>query len=578
MPMSQFDYIVSLGENCQTAITLRSLGLRKEAFPFDWHGVRNFELAGNGGFSKKIDLICNSFEDFFEEGNYEEFFETWETEHRLIMNNKTGLQFLHEFPKDKSIHDYFPIFTNKYQKRIDRLYKILRSSSTILFVFVEFFATLEDEEIKNTSARLMTAFPKSHLHFLIIKNKPSLQKWEIEEKELTSDISVFCINNDFSNDAPKGNGNIGNKELYRRIIADFSHNHFVDCAFYNNIFRFEEQTKKNFDYLGWKVNEVIPKLLQKINDKIKPAITYQNTWEKEFIRKHFADFNLNCLTSKIHYLFNGLDEISALNVQKVISRLDILLKSKYEDIDIFSDTEQQDIRNTQRMRINCLKLGDNIFYNYGCYLPVNHFEDAVFIKKLNIDLIPENLASKLSGMDFIDVGAYVGDSAYILNKLMPRNIYAFEANKKNCQLMEKTITLNNFNNVIPLNYALGANNREVGILDDGACSVVQNNSTSASTKMLTLDSFISEHPEINIGLIKVDIEGEEQNFLKGAENTLRKFRPILLLSIYHNLNDFLTLKTKLESLDLGYKFKISTPTYGCIVCETNLIAYNGEAK
>jgi len=60
----KFDYIISLGENCRTAMLLRELNLRKEAFPFDWHGIRNFSLAGNGGFSKKIELICNILKIF----------------------------------------------------------------------------------------------------------------------------------------------------------------------------------------------------------------------------------------------------------------------------------------------------------------------------------------------------------------------------------------------------------------------------------------------------------------------------------------------------------------------------------
>jgi len=569
----KFDYIISLGENCQTAITLRSLGLRKYAFPFDWHGVRNFEIAGNGGFAKKIDLICNNFANFFEESNYEEFFETWETAHRLIVNNKTGLQFLHEFPKDQSIHDYFPKFTKKYQNRINRLYKILQSNKIILFVFIEFFATLSNEEIINSCTTLITAFPHSHLHFLIIKNTADLKKWQIEEKELTPEISLFYINNDFSNDVVKGNGNIGNKGLYRKIIADFSYTQFVDCTFYNAIFQFEEQAKKDFDYLGWKVNEVIPKLLREINNKIPPVITYQNTWEKEFIRKNFADFNLNRCNNDICILLHGLDKISALNAQKIISRLNLLLKSAYQDIDIFSKTEQQEIWDVQKRHNECLALGDELFYNYGYYLPVNHFEDTVFIKKLNIDLLPKNILPKLKGTDFADIGAYVGDSACVLEELSPQNIYAFEANEKNCKLMSKTLALNNLKNVTPLNYALGAKNGKAYIKDNGACSVIQDNISLKKTKMLTLDTFMEDHPEINLSLIKVDIEGEEQNFLKGAENTLRKFRPVLLLSIYHNLNDFLSLKIKLEDLNLGYKFKISTPTYGCIVCETNLIAY-----
>lgn len=93
--------------------------------------------------------------------------------------------------------------------------------------------------------------------------------------------------------------------------------------------------------------------------------------------------------------------------------------------------------------------------------------------------------------------------------------------------------------------------------------------------MTTLDNYVFNHPEINVGLIKVDIEGMEQKFLKGAIETIRKFKPILILSIYHNWSDFLHIKTQLESLNLGYKFMISKPTSGAIILETELLAYLG---
>ena len=319
--------------------------------------------------------------------------------------------------------------------------------------------------------------------------------------------------------------------------------------------------------------------MPEINNKIFPIITYQNDWEKDFIRHNFSDFDSGICANQISALLQNLDEISASNVQKVLSRLQLLLKSSYANIDIFSMAEQQEIREIQKNKYNYLKLCEDLFYNYGCYLPENHYEDTVFIKQLNISLLPDNIISNLKGTDFIDVGAYVGDSAFILNKLLPRNIYAFEASTLNYELMKKSLKFNNLEDiVVPLNYALGATNKDICLKEDGACSVISTQeSFNKSVKMITLDSYINEHPEINVGLIKVDIEGAETDFLKGAKNTIRKFRPVLLLSIYHNLSDFLNLKTEIEKLSLGYTFKVSSPTFGCIVCETNLIAF-AESK
>jgi hypothetical protein len=44
--------------------------------------------------------------------------------------------------------------------------------------------------------------------------------------------------------------------------------------------------------------------------------------------------------------------------------------------------------------------------------------------------------------------------------------------------------------------------------------------------------------------------------LAGAINTIKKQKPVLLLSIYHNANDFFEIKPLIESWNLGYKFKI----------------------
>ena len=191
------------------------------------------------------------------------------------------------------------------------------------------------------------------------------------------------------------------------------------------------------------------------------------------------------------------------------------------------------------------------------------------------------MLSSVKEKDIIDVGAYVGDSAFILNQLKPQKIYAFEANTKNYDLLLKTIKLNHLNNVIAENLALGDKATEtVQIADNEACSYIVDSCISdlpvQACQMITLDKYVSEHPEMNIGLIKVDIEGKEQNFLTGAIETIKKFRPMLILSIYHNWADFLQIKKQIEALNLGYKFIISKPTSGAIILETELLAYPEE--
>ena len=86
----------------------------------------------------------------------------------------------------------------------------------------------------------------------------------------------------------------------------------------------------------------------------------------------------------------------------------------------------------------------------------------------------------------------------------------------------------------------------------------------------TLDDFVRKN-NIEVGLIKVDIEGYEQHFLKGAEQTIKTQKPALLISIYHNIDDYLHIKPMIESWNLGYKFKIRKPEESLFL-ETLLIA------
>lgn len=89
--------------------------------------------------------------------------------------------------------------------------------------------------------------------------------------------------------------------------------------------------------------------------------------------------------------------------------------------------------------------------------------------------------------------------------------------------------------------------------------------------MTTLDKYVKEN-NIEVGLIKVDIEGFEQIFLKGAINTIVEQKPALILSIYHSYEDFMEIKNIIENLNLGYKISICKVPTEFVLLEVKLIA------
>ena len=88
--------------------------------------------------------------------------------------------------------------------------------------------------------------------------------------------------------------------------------------------------------------------------------------------------------------------------------------------------------------------------------------------------------------------------------------------------------------------------------------------------VVSLDDYVSKN-NLNVGLIKTDLEGFEQEFLKGAINTIKTYKPTLMISIYHSAQDYFQVKEIIKSLNLGYKFSLFKADDGYLIAGTLLI-------
>jgi hypothetical protein len=50
-------------------------------------------------------------------------------------------------------------------------------------------------------------------------------------------------------------------------------------------------------------------------------------------------------------------------------------------------------------------------------------------------------------------------------------------------------------------------------------------------EVTTLDAFCEKERLIRVDLVKIDVEGSELALLKGAEQTIRRFRPVLMIEV-----------------------------------------------
>jgi hypothetical protein len=65
-----------------------------------------------------------------------------------------------------------------------------------------------------------------------------------------------------------------------------------------------------------------------------------------------------------------------------------------------------------------------------------------------------------------------------------------------------------------------------------------------------------------VTFIKMDIEGSELNALKGAEQTIRKYKPKLAICVYHRAKDLITIPQYIKTLVPEYKLYFRAHKYG----------------
>lgn len=276
--------------------------------------------------------------------------------------------------------------------------------------------------------------------------------------------------------------------------------------------------------------------------------------------------NMDLQSQNIVYQIIFRTKLAALSPSKKIFRLTQHEKKSLEYLD--SDFYP-----------HICEITPEVFYYEGYFLPIRHFEVSVFYYKHGLDSFSSQTLAKIKNLDVIDVGGFIGDSALIFQSFTNKNIYSFEATSHNYNLMLQTLKLNNTNRIVPVKKGLGSKKTKMNInilntLSARSSLIADNNhlgdTKSEEIELITLDSYVKEH-DLKIGLIKVDIEGFEMEFLKGAKETICSQKPAMILSIYHQASDFFDIKPLIESWNLGYTFRVYKPADYSISFETTLM-------
>ena len=301
--------------------------------------------------------------------------------------------------------------------------------------------------------------------------------------------------------------------------------------------------------------------------------------ERNLYLKYKEDYTIKNETFIKRYfrLMKNLDEHSAKTVNVILDRLQLLYSTTNKQLDIFTESEQLQLTECKKiLDKEIFRVGDDIYAYGNSYLPKKFFNLGIWFYKYGLDFV-ENKAFVRQG-DIIDCGAYIGDSTLLFSHYTDKRVYALEAQKENCNLIERTISLNEAENIRILNVAVADEKRKGYIYHHDNANwgtmnpySVRDYSGKEEISVDTIDHIVEEN-QIHCSLIKADIEVSEGAMLRGAVQTLKKYRPVLLICLHHTAEDFWGIKPFIEDLNLGYQFKIFKKTDGNILTGTYLIA------
>jgi len=176
--------------------------------------------------------------------------------------------------------------------------------------------------------------------------------------------------------------------------------------------------------------------------------------------------------------------------------------------------------------------------NYGTFIvnPMTYIGCSLYNRGVYEPNTSKIIKSFLSeGMIGIDIGASNG----VLSLKMAKHvgdtgkIYAFEPSKERFEMLEKHIKLNNVKNIVAENKGISNEHSFQNIEEPGLVRMDEKKHEPVSNRaeIVTLDAYVKREGLKSVDFIKIDTDGFEYKILTGGEDTLKKFKPVMIVEM-----------------------------------------------
>lgn len=306
-----------------------------------------------------------------------------------------------------------------------------------------------------------------------------------------------------------------------------------------------------------------------------------------FIEENWAEFRKKCFLEvageRYRRLLTGLDGLSIATVNMYLDRLTLLPYQPWRynaccDYDallhvFITDWDRTELARIRQFDYEAHRRQFGIPEHMKPVIPVNCYHNG-------LTLLNSRTLEYLKGKDFIDGGGFMGESGFVFSAYSPRKVFCFEPLPEQSARIRENFSMAphpEILEVVPC--GLGEEDGQANLSAGAAGSTLNENLADTASgipvEICRIDSFAASR-ELKLGLIKLDIEGLELEAVRGAEQTIRRDRPVLLVSIYHTVKDFFGVKAFLENLVPDYRFSIRHLDANEMLLEYMLIGIPGE--
>ena len=342
-----------------------------------------------------------------------------------------------------------------------------------------------------------------------------------------------------------------------------------------------EELRKSNRKLEATISALERKILEKsMFNKDQWCTGWIEHWKRYFVK------NYNNFSDKVERIKRGVDEKSQYIIDLLLERnIELFSIQKYTNYFLYNYDRVYESWELEGMKeqLPAEEIWKKYHIKEGTYLEI-----PVFKFHCGLLFLPKEVLERIKGKDIIDGGAFWGDSAIVFQEYMPGSIHAFEPMQANFQDLCGIKEDNKFENLYLNNTGLGEKEEirmiyyhemlsGASVINYKALSWENEKENTKKVKITTIDNYVEKN-NLDVAVIKLDIEGNELEAIKGALKTILKYKPILLISVYHLPKDLFEIKPLIESLNLGYEFMFRKLVFHDPLTEVSLIGYVPETE